>query len=91
MDSIMKRASTLKQAAEEESRKGSKIVTDSLINEKDEAPVVVEMDDQEDEKPIQIDYDDENDDMEEIQIDEEQHALELQKIIDKDKQELEKK
>ena len=87
----MKRASTLKQAAEEESRKGSKIVTDSLINEKDEAPVVVEMDDQEDEKPIQIDYDDENDDMEEIQIDEEQHALELQKIIDKDKQELEKK
>ena len=52
MDSIMKRASTLKQAAEEESRKGSKIVTDSLINEKDEAPVVVEMDDQEDEKPI---------------------------------------
>ena len=77
MDSIMKRASTLKQAEEEEAARRSQLQpTDSLINEKDEAPVIIDCDDEEfdDSAPIQVDYDDgegggedEDQKMEEIQ------------------------
>lgn len=73
MDSIMKRASTLKQAEEEDTLKRSKLqATDSMVNETDEVPIVLDCDDEDfdDSVPIQVDYDEADGDdqkVEEIQ------------------------